>query len=272
MIVELTYHCTMGCIHCMSDCKGDHSHMSVITLRDVLAFTEKNGIRAVSFSGGEIFEHPQIVECLEIIAEYETRVRNTPASLVPIAFITNGRKLSTDKFLQEAYLGIRSKIGKEKCLLQVTDDPRFYPESLSEKQKYQLKRLDAIIDRVPSDPVEPTKCLYPQGRALKNFGAPYWRTIAPKCINARLAPMQIAGCTFAKLNEALAYAGKLCTPTIAPDGGIKLGESALCPSVASIYDTDKDIMDKIRNFKCLQCEISIDRFRKSNPVLASLLF
>ena len=30
--------------------------------------------------------------------------------------------------------------------------------------------------------------------------------------------------------------GKMCVPVIAPDGSIKLGESALCPPVASIYD------------------------------------
>ena len=28
----------------------------------------------------------------------------------------------------------------------------------------------------------------------------------------------------------------MCVPVIAPDGSIKLGESALCPPVASIYD------------------------------------
>ena len=30
--------------------------------------------------------------------------------------------------------------------------------------------------------------------------------------------------------------GKMCVPVIAPGGSIKLGESALCPPVASIYD------------------------------------
>ena len=33
---------------------------------------------------------------------------------------------------------------KKKIMIQVTDDPRFYPQPLSEKQKYRLKKLEMI--------------------------------------------------------------------------------------------------------------------------------
>ena len=37
-------------------------------------------------------------------------------------------------------------------MIQVTDDPRYYPDPLTDKEKYWLRKLVAIIDTVPSDP------------------------------------------------------------------------------------------------------------------------
>lgn len=60
MLVELTYACKMGCKHCLSDCKPDGKNMSVDTLKDVLEFMSKNNIIPWIFSGGEMFEHPDM--------------------------------------------------------------------------------------------------------------------------------------------------------------------------------------------------------------------
>ena len=65
--------------------------------------------------------------------------------------------------------------------------------------------------------------------------------------------------------------GRFCTPVIAPDGDIKVGESALCPSVASIYDTDDKIMKKIRETKCHQCKIAWKRLKENNPMAYQML-
>lgn len=60
--------------------------------------------------------------------------------------------------------------------------------------------------------------------------------------------------------------GKMCVPVIAPDGSIKLGESALCPPVASIYDTEDVIIDKIKHFHCRQCKIAWQKLKENIPI------
>ena len=60
----------MGCNHCLSDCGPDGENMSIRTLRDVLNFLTEYRIPTWCFSGGEIFEHPDILEMLDII-EFE---------------------------------------------------------------------------------------------------------------------------------------------------------------------------------------------------------
>ena len=50
----------------------------------------------------------------------------------------------------------------------------------------------------------------------------------------------------------------ICTPTISPSGDIKLGESRLCPPVASIYDPEDVIIEKINSFGCKKCEIPFE--------------
>ena len=58
----------------------------------------------------------------------------------------------------------------------------------------------------------------------------------------------------------------MCVPVIAPDGSIKLGESALCPPVASIYDTEDVIIDKIKHFHCRQCKIAWQKLKENIPI------
>lgn len=67
MIIDLTYACKMGCSHCMSDCKPEGENMPIQVLKDSLNFLKKYKILTWCFSGGEIFEHPDILEILEII-------------------------------------------------------------------------------------------------------------------------------------------------------------------------------------------------------------
>ena len=50
--------------------------------------------------------------------------------------------------------------------------------------------------------------------------------------------------TLKDLVNILLSNGKVCTPVIAPDGSIKIGESALCPKIASIYDSVPEIMER----------------------------
>ena len=256
----------MGCSHCMSDCKPDGQHMSTQVFKDALAFLKHHQIPTWNISGGEPFEHPDILEFINILEEEWT----TFLLKCPITFITNGRKLVRDKEIYNRMSKLRSSIGKKNIIIQVTDDPRYYPDPLSDKEKYWLRKLDCIIDTVPSNPTDTTKTLYPQGRALINHPDSNWNTVGPKCVNTILMAKQNVN-SIHEICMLLLKAGKVCTPVIAPDGSIKLGESALCPPVASIYDDNDVIINKIKQHKCHQCDIAWDRLIQTHPMAYNML-
>ena len=262
MLVEVTYACKMGCTHCLSDCKPDGEHMTLEVFEDVLKFMIKNQIPTWSFSGGEMFEHPDILKMLSLIESYW----KTLPIKYPITFATNGRELVRNKKIYHAVSKFLKHCGKRYVMIQVTDDPRFYPDPLTDNEKYWLSKLEVIIDTVPSDQNNKSHCLYPQGRALKNYSDEYWNTIAPKCINCILITKQKPEATLKDLVNILLSNGKVCTPVIAPDGSIKIGESALCPKIASIYDSVPEIMEKIRNAKCRACKIPWEKLKETNPI------
>ena len=81
MIIDLTYSCKMGCSHCMSDCKPEGKNMSIQVLKDSLDFLKKYQIPTWYFSGGEIFEHPDILKILEIIETEWMKEFSIPFSL-----------------------------------------------------------------------------------------------------------------------------------------------------------------------------------------------
>ena len=64
---------------------------------------------------------------------------------------------------------------------------------------------------------------------------------------------------------------KSCTPSITPSGGIALGESSLCPTVATIYDTSEAIMRKIQAFRCDKCRIPLEKAKEINPLAYAML-
>lgn len=210
MLVEVTYACKMGCTHCLSDCKPDGEHMTLEVFEDVLKFMIKNQIPTWSFSGGEMFEHPDILKMLSLIESYW----KTLPIKYPITFATNGRELVRNKKIYHAVSEFLKHCGKRYVMIQVTDDPRFYPDPLTDNEKYWLSKLGVIIDTVPSDQNNKSHCLYPQGRALKNYSDEYWNTIAPKCINCILITKQKPEATLKDLVNILLSNGKVCTPVL----------------------------------------------------------
>ena len=154
MLVEVTYACKMGCTHCLSDCKPDGEHMTLEVFEDVLKFMIKNQIPTWSFSGGEMFEHPDILKMLSLIESYW----KTLPIKYPITFATNGRELVRNKKIYHAVSEFLKHCGKRYVMIQVTDDPRFYPDPLTDNEKYWLF------------------ILYKKGRILMNHNrnAHYW--------------------------------------------------------------------------------------------------
>ena len=130
-IVEVTYACKMGCTHCLSDCKPDGEHMTLEVFEDVLKFMIKNQIPTWSFSGGEMFEHPDILKMLSLIESYW----KTLPIKYPITFATNGRELVRNKKIYHAVSEFLKHCGKRYVMIQVTDDPRFYPDPLTDNEK-----------------------------------------------------------------------------------------------------------------------------------------
>ena len=243
----------MGCSHCLSDCKPDGQHMSMETFKKAVNFFDNYNNLYVMLSGGEIFEHPLIKDFISIATSRFERV----------VLITNGDKLSSDENLYNFMKEFKSKTPKEQFFIQVTNDPKYYPKALSEKQQYRLKKLGAMIDVVPNG-------LYPQGRALQNHSNTDWTTKAPKCANVRLLAKQGFN-SLRFINLALMQTGHWCTPVIAPDGFVKLGESALCPNCAHIDDDDFTIIEKIKNFDCQQCKIPFERLKNYSAEGYSIL-
>ena len=271
MKIDLTYKCSMGCTHCMSACDKNGEEMSLSVLNDVCDFIENRKVDTVQplilgITGGEIFEHSKILECLDIIFERFGTRKN-----ICFMLASNGRILSETAEYLEYIKSVKSKYGKQKMMIQITDDERFYPTNLSQKQRYYLEKIGAAIDTVPGSNEDRNKCLYPQGRALLNYDESYWNTKAPKCVNCRLLAYQVIN-TFRDLVQMMTNHMKNCTPTISPLGEIKLGESRLCPPIATIYDSDTEIFNKIRNSKCSSCQESIKIFNRDNLALSSLLY
>lgn len=161
------------------------------------------------------------------------------------------------------------KYGKKSIYIQVTNDPRFYPDKLTEKELYWLNKIASDIDPLVGLPNDKDRCLYPQGRALKNYSEKNWNTIGPKCTNARLLAKH--GFHLNGISMTLYLKGKNCTPAIAPNGDIKMGESALCPPVASIYDKEKVILNKMKNFHCKQCTIAWEKLKENGPEIYQIL-
>lgn len=273
MLIALTYHCSMGCTHCLSDCKPDGNHMPLTILKDALEFCDRNKIQSVNFSGGEMFEHPDIMAILDKVEVWILNRQKQNILTAPVAFITNGKVLAGNIEYLDRVQDMIAKVGKQHLLIQVTNDSRFYPTALSEKEKYRLRKVGAIIDTVPNNPDDPKKCLYPQGRALQNFAdTAVWNTIGPKCGNLRLLTKQLPGISFEALTDLMTMSlGKFCTPVIAPNGDIKLGESALCPAVASIYYPNLVIMERIRHFSCKKCEIAFEKLKESKHMAYEML-
>lgn len=271
MLITLTYHCSMDCTHCLSDCKPDGRHMPYSVFEDTLDFCNKHRISSIHLSGGEMFEHPEIVRILDRIGSFVEQRQKQGIPMLPITLITNGRALANTTEYRTVVETLRERIGKNMIRLQVTDDPRFYPVKLTQQEKYRLQKLGAWIGELNNAPDDKNQCLYPQGRALENFPDARWYTNGPKCVNLRLWPKIYDIKSIEEMVDMLTVAQKFCTPVIAPAGGIKLGESALCPAVATIYDSNEEIIRKIKKFSCCQCKIAFEILEKKNPMIHGLL-
>lgn len=246
MLLHITDKCSMNCPHCMGDYKPDGGHMTKEVFSDALNFILKtNPMIHVPITGGEPTEHPQFVELMDLLFEKFDKIPSPLPKLITIT--TNGFWC-----LEHPDEARRIAKGSKTVTVewQVSADKRYYPKRLDvDNPLFKEDRFTLCDDCVLS--------IYPQGRAIDN-NIPY-EAKAPKCFNLRSfvksAPNDLP------IASPLSYAvfgllmkGYSCTPSICINGDIKLGESKLCPTCASIYDDIPVIEDKIRKFHCHKCE------------------
>lgn len=239
MKIDITYHCSMGCTHCLSDCRPNNQHMPMPLFRDALLFAKlhASSMSLLMISGGEPFEHPEIKDILTVLA------RAAKNHLFPAIIIaTNGAALLDHPELY-AYTKAMLKAGRNRLGIQITNDPRFYPRVFSKQERHHLLGLTSDICQVEK--------LSQQGRARKNFPETVFSRRYPSCGNTRLLAHQVS--RFQDLLELLQSHGYFCTPSIGPDGKLRAGESALCPPFGSIREHDDVLLNHLRNFTCKGC-------------------
>lgn len=249
MLLKLTESCSMGCLHCMSNCVSDETtHMTEDTFNQTLEFINKyrNSLHAVVVSGGEPTEHPNFSEyMIKLVNKFSVYGINAPQ----IAICTNGLWIDQNfNEWKDLYNELRS-IYKVPILWQITNIPGLYPNKLNDYTIKKLSKMKSVfVENTTSNNV-----LYPQGRTLENNLE--WKTKGPKCFNLRSISKN---CTkFSELLTALTLLGKTCTPSIEYDGSLKLGESYLCPKCSTIWDSDSGIIKNIKEFKCIACKEAI---------------
>lgn len=250
MLIKLTESCSMGCNHCMNDAKPCDRHMTMETLNHMMDFLIENEIyKDLIISGGEPTEHPEFMSMIRtIINRLKTDPRSRGAHKI-VTITTNG--VWCESHYDETKEIVEMGSSRLLVTFQVSNDSRYYPKRIDlDNPVFKLFGVVPCIDE------HCVQQIYPQGRA-RNFEK--WEAKCSKCFNVRAIAKQLAfkNIRFPMLKDivkTLENANKFCTPAIHYNGGIGLGESDLCPIVATIFDSDKTIVNNILHFECHACD------------------
>lgn len=232
MMIKITEHCSMGCIHCMNNATPNNKHMTLDVFKEALEFQRKYGGPFCIITGGEPTEHP--------LFTYFLRMAMTELPNCFVTITTNGLWMQDNK---DFVINMNGMYGN-RLTFQVTNDKRYYPIGIHLNDSvFQLDNV-VVCDSIES--------IYPQGRAVDNNIE--WESKASKCFNIRAILKQILVKDLRNAIAMLAVKGKFCTPHIDIYGNIKLGESDLCPICSNIIKSHDEIVNDILNFKCNKCD------------------
>ena len=231
MLISITDKCRMGCSHCMDDARADSTNfMTRQMFEKAIDFNLKYDA-SITITGGEPTEHPQFWDFMKILSK-----RMTKDNICSIT--SNGMNLSDADI--DRIIELRKSKGE--FLWQISSIPPYYPIKIDTNQNvFKLPEFVVARELQKLDPIGRAK-LHPEW----NFNAK-----APQCFNFRsiIRSTHDFYLTIVMQRARLRF----CTPQIGYDGSIKVGESTLCPAVANIFDSEKEIVDKICNFKCDGC-------------------
>lgn len=238
MLIKTTNRCSLGCTHCMENSRPTSPHMELSTFRVALAFTKDiealahaAGYTLVMLSGGECTEHPEIVEMIRMVyAE----------GLMPM-LITNGMWLY-DEDLKTKILDSFPKL-----LIQVTNDPRFYPSAPPRVEDSRIVYVDSLTQMIP----------------LGRFGGKTHDELpnktAPSSFNFRSIVRGYDGDVrraIAHLRMSALMGGRSghCAPSISQDGSFVAGETRLCHKLGTVWEPVEVIARKVLEMgSCNRC-------------------
>ena len=242
MLILISSRCHMGCSHCMSDCKPEGEDMDFSTFADAIDFSLHRAFPTpIMLSGGEPTENPYFQQMVGHVIQ-KMKEENIE---VPFLILTNGLWLTENT----SFLDSIEASSFPWPRFQVVIDERYYPTHVNEEvlRKYACVELCYGVDHI-----------YPQGRAkANNLPGNY---TASKCFNIRAIVKQLNPASYSDIVMQYSIPRmKLCSPYIDMRGGIRLGESLLCPVCSSIYKSDAEIINDIRSFKCSGCAFLNDK-------------
>jgi len=238
MLIKITNHCSLGCTHCMENSTVLGEHMTEAVFARALDFTRRAERIAWSLgcppmillSGGECTEHPRVVQFVEeVIAQ----------RFVPV-LLTNGMWLD-DEELRSAVLRPGRPI-----LVQVTNDPRFYPREPPEFRDERVVRVPALTH------------LIPLGRAARgrsaDAGVPPAR--APSSFNLRSLTRSLGNFESAvamlRVRTMQGLSGH-CTPSITEAGDVVAGETRECFRIGTVESSMEEVTRNLIEMRCNRC-------------------
>lgn len=238
MLIKVTTVCSMGCPHCMEDARPEGVHMTRETFEEALAFAERVegpcrgfGYNLLMLSGGEPTEHPDILDLITLSRE---------RGFLP-TLLTNGMRFTDETFLDD--------ILKAGALVQVTNDPRFYPEA------------PPVVERPGVAYVDSLTVMVPLGRfAGKEHGEVPTRK-GPACFNLRSIMRSgrvddaDGAIRFLRIRAATGAFGS-CIPSVCTDGTVVAGESRFCHSIGTVRSTPEELAQALRTMTCSQCRLA----------------
>lgn len=269
MLISITTTCNMQCTHCMDDANPyqlNEYHDNVMDydfhecperymrfdtfVHAFDTFMSIGGMECV-ITGGEPMENPLFWEFIK----YAVNTIRASNELKHVTVTTNGMYLFMEDQTTCTNFKELEEYESESDILtfQITNDKRYYSLPYRENSNV-FNKITGLGNVIFVDDIGDT--LYPQGRAIKNYSN-ICTAKAPKCFNIRSAVRSLNDLK-AAIN-VLNLHGKFCTPQIACDGSIKLGESNLCPVCSNINKSMNEVISDIIDFKCSGCKMILDK-------------
>lgn len=244
MLFCITNKCSMGCPHCMSDCKPEGQLLDKKDVIPFVNFFNTMKFRTLMISGGEPTEHLDFSWIVETLA-----VKCKPLAMVIVSngsFVEDEEKMNQVVRLMHMFPFMRLQITSIRGLYRNHDHII--------RMKEHIRGF--FMDRVSFE-TERIVMMRPLGRAAEN---PEIMKIVERtnngytdCANTTLIAMQTRSIKdFAANCESR---GKFCMPMVDYKLDVHMSESMLCPSVGNLKtDSLMKIFESMRKFNpCGKC-------------------